>query len=140
MPSAATASARPSIPTTPSASGDAGEAGADELVPVGKAYFGFTDEELIEIDRFVRKNTTNRFGPVREVVHTLTKRPGASRVAFEGLQRSTRHKSGRSRCAFPASSAFAGTSQPGRGRPDRDAGGAAACKLAILCGSLRLEH
>ncbi len=39
-----------------------------ELVPVGKAYFGFTDEELKEIDRFVRANTVNRFGPVREVI------------------------------------------------------------------------
>lgn len=67
--------------------------GADELVPVGKAYFGFTDEELIEIDRYVRKNTLNRFGPVREVTHE----PGSGlvfEVAFEGLQRSTRHKSG----------------------------------------------
>jgi DNA ligase-1 len=65
----------------------------DELVPVGKAYFGFTDEELIEIDRFVRRNTVERFGPVREVVH----QPGQGlvlEVAFEGLQRSTRHKSG----------------------------------------------
>lgn len=64
-----------------------------ELVPVGKAYFGFTDEELKEIDRFVRNNTTNRFGPVREVVH----REDAGlvmEVAFEGLNRSTRHKSG----------------------------------------------
>src|SRR5208282_2230104 len=41
----------------------------DELVPVGKAYFGFTDEELLQIDRFVRRNTVDRFGPVREVVH-----------------------------------------------------------------------
>jgi ATP-dependent DNA ligase len=65
----------------------------DELVPVGKAYFGFTDEELIEIDRFVRRNTTEKFGPVRHVVHD----PGQGlvlEVAFEGLQRSTRHKSG----------------------------------------------
>jgi DNA ligase-1 len=65
----------------------------DELVPVGKAYFGFTDEELAEIDRFVRNNTVGRFGPVREVVHE----PGKGlvlEVAFEGLQRSTRHKSG----------------------------------------------
>jgi DNA ligase-1 len=64
-----------------------------ELVPVGKAYFGFTDEELLEIDRFVRRHTINRFGPVREVVHE----PGQGlvlEVAFEGLQRSTRHKSG----------------------------------------------
>jgi DNA ligase-1 len=65
----------------------------DELVPVGKAYFGFTDEELAEIDRYVRNNTVNRFGPVREVVHE----PGKGlvlEVAFEGLQRSTRHRSG----------------------------------------------
>jgi DNA ligase 1 len=65
----------------------------DELVPVGKAYFGFTDEELLEIDRFVRRNTIDRFGPVREVVH----QPNDGlvlEVAFEGLQRSTRHKSG----------------------------------------------
>jgi DNA ligase-1 len=70
----------------------AGENG-DELVPVGKAYFGFTDEELTEIDRYVRGNTINRFGPVREVTHE----PGQGlvmEVAFEGLQRSTRHKSG----------------------------------------------
>ncbi|MEQ9690366.1 MAG: cisplatin damage response ATP-dependent DNA ligase [Bauldia litoralis] len=65
----------------------------DELVPVGKAYFGFTDEELAEIDRFVRNNTTNRFGPVREVTHTIDKGL-VIEVAFEGLQRSTRHKSG----------------------------------------------
>jgi DNA ligase-1 len=67
--------------------------GDNELVPVGKAYFGFTDEELKEIDRFVRRNTTNKFGPVREVTHE----PATGlvmEVAFEGLQRSTRHKSG----------------------------------------------
>ena len=70
----------------------AGEAG-DELVPVGKAYFGFTDEELVEIDRFVRRNTLNRFGPVREVTHNA--QIGlVFEVAFEGLNRSTRHKSG----------------------------------------------
>jgi DNA ligase-1 len=62
-------------------------------VPVGKAYFGFTDEELAEIDRFVRNNTVGRFGPVREVVHEATKGL-VLEVAFEGLQRSTRHKSG----------------------------------------------
>jgi DNA ligase-1 len=70
----------------------AGEAG-DELVPVGKSYFGFTDAELAEIDRFVRRNTVERFGPVREVVHTPDKGL-VLEVAFEGLQRSTRHKSG----------------------------------------------
>ena len=69
-----------------------GETG-DELVPVGKAYFGFTDEELNDIDKFVRNNTVNRFGPVREVVHEGGKGL-VMEVAFEGLQRSTRHKSG----------------------------------------------
>jgi DNA ligase-1 len=65
----------------------------DELVPVGKAYFGFTDKELAEIDRFVRNNTVNRFGPVREVVHEAAKGL-VLEIAFEGLQRSKRHKSG----------------------------------------------
>jgi len=69
-----------------------GEAG-DELVPVGKAYFGFTDEVLLQIDRFVRRNTTERFGPVRKVVHEPDQGL-VLEVAFEGLQRSTRHKSG----------------------------------------------
>jgi DNA ligase-1 len=63
------------------------------LTPVGKAYFGFTDEELVQLDKFVRDNTIDRFGPVRSV------RANAEfglvlEVAFEGLQRSTRHKSG----------------------------------------------
>ncbi len=62
-------------------------------MPVGKAYFGFTDEELIQIDRYVRRNTVERFGPVREVVHEADKGL-VLEVAFEGLQRSTRHKSG----------------------------------------------
>lgn len=65
----------------------------EEIVPVGKAYFGFTDEELKEIDRFVRNNTINRFGPVREVVHDAESGL-VLEVAFEGLNRSTRHKSG----------------------------------------------
>ena len=60
-----------------------------ELVPVGKAYFGFTDEELKQLDHWVRDNTVDRFGPVREVQKKLV-----LEVAFEGLQRSTRHKSG----------------------------------------------
>lgn len=66
---------------------------SEELVPVGKAYFGFTDEELVQIDRFVRRNTVGRFGPVREVAHDY-KLGLVLEVAFEGLQRSTRHKSG----------------------------------------------
>jgi DNA ligase-1 len=70
-----------------------GENGEDELVPVGKAYFGFTDEELQQIDRFVRRSTVNRFGPVREVVHEPDQGL-VLEVAFENLQRSTRHRSG----------------------------------------------
>jgi DNA ligase-1 len=65
----------------------------DVLVPVGKVYFGFTDEELVRIDRFVRRNTVGRFGPVREIVHEPDQGL-VLEVAFEGLQRSTRHKSG----------------------------------------------
>lgn len=63
------------------------------LVPVGKAYFGFTDEELLQIDKFVRNNTTNRFGPVREVRHDPD-HGLVFEVAFEGLNRSGRNKSG----------------------------------------------
>lgn len=66
---------------------------APVLVPVGKAYFGFTDAELKKLDRFVRENTIERFGPVRSVRaepdHGLV-----VEVAFEGLNRSSRHKSG----------------------------------------------
>jgi DNA ligase-1 len=70
---------------------DAG--GHRSLTPVGKAYFGFTDEELKEIDRFVRDHTVERFGPVRSVRADQTFGL-VFEVAFEGLQRSTRHKSG----------------------------------------------
>jgi len=67
--------------------------GGRALTPVGKAYFGFTDEELKQIDKFVRDHTTDRFGPVRSV--RATPEFGlVLEVAFEGLQRSTRHKSG----------------------------------------------
>jgi DNA ligase-1 len=65
----------------------------EQLVPVGKAYFGFTDEELLQIDRFVRRNTVEKFGPVRHVVHEPDQGL-VLEVAFEGLQRSPRHKSG----------------------------------------------
>ncbi|MWB77281.1 cisplatin damage response ATP-dependent DNA ligase [Pseudooceanicola sp. 216_PA32_1] len=61
----------------------------DQLVPVGKAYFGFTDDELKSLDRFVRNNTVERFGPVRSVKPELV-----LEIAFEGLNRSPRHKSG----------------------------------------------
>ena len=60
-----------------------------ELLPVGKAYFGFTDEELKWIDRWVRGHTLQRFGPVREVEKALV-----LEVAFDSIHNSTRHKSG----------------------------------------------
>ena len=69
------------------------EAGNRALTPVGKAYFGFTDEELKQLDKFVRDNTVDRFGPVRSVKASLDFGL-VLEVAFEGLQRSTRHKSG----------------------------------------------
>jgi len=64
-----------------------GEGG--ELLPVGKAYFGFTDEELKWLDRWVRSHTVQRFGPVREVEKALV-----LEVAFDSIHRSARHKSG----------------------------------------------
>jgi ATP-dependent DNA ligase len=63
--------------------------GDAELVPVGKAYFGFTDKELLEIDRWVRSHTIESFGPVRAVEPELV-----FEVAFDAVQTSTRHKSG----------------------------------------------
>jgi DNA ligase-1 len=60
-----------------------------ELLPVGKAYFGFTDEELKWLDRWIRGHTVERFGPVREVEKSLV-----LEVAFDSIHKSTRHKSG----------------------------------------------
>jgi len=60
-----------------------------ELLPVGKAYQGITDEELKQLDRFVRHHTLNRFGPVREVEKSLV-----LEIAFDSIHESTRHKSG----------------------------------------------
>ncbi len=63
--------------------------GGLELVPVGKAYSGYTDEELIVLDRWIRNNTVERYGPVRAVRPALV-----LEVAFDAVQRSTRHRSG----------------------------------------------
>ncbi|MBX9698256.1 MAG: cisplatin damage response ATP-dependent DNA ligase, partial [Acetobacteraceae bacterium] len=63
--------------------------GGEELVPVGKAYSGYTDEELAWLDRWIRNHTLSRFGPVREVEKALV-----LEVIFDAAQRSTRHKSG----------------------------------------------
>ncbi|HET6224326.1 MAG TPA: cisplatin damage response ATP-dependent DNA ligase [Dongiaceae bacterium] len=60
-----------------------------QLVPVGKAYFGFTDEELLQLDRWIRNNTMESFGPVLAVAPKLV-----FEVAFDAVARSTRHKSG----------------------------------------------
>ena len=60
-----------------------------EVVPVGKAYSGITDKELHELDKWVRANTTNRFGPVREVKKVLV-----VELAFDSVHDSPRHKSG----------------------------------------------
>jgi len=60
-----------------------------DLVPVAKAYSGLTDAEIKEVDSFIRKNTVEKFGPVRTVKPQLV-----FEIGFEGIQRSTRHKSG----------------------------------------------
>ena len=60
-----------------------------ELVPVAKAYSGLTDEEIRRVDRFVRENTREQFGPVRSVTPQLV-----MEIAFENVQPSPRHKSG----------------------------------------------
>lgn len=60
-----------------------------QLLPVGKAYFGFTDAELKWLDKWVRSHTTGRFGPVREVEKALV-----LEIAFDAVQASNRHKSG----------------------------------------------
>lgn len=61
----------------------------DELVPLTKAYFGLTDKEFREVDRFVRSHTLERYGPVRRVAPALV-----MEIAFDGIQKSSRHKSG----------------------------------------------
>lgn len=60
-----------------------------ELVPFAKAYSGLTDKEFAEVDAFVKKNTMERFGPVRSVTPRLV-----FELAFEGIAPSSRHKSG----------------------------------------------
>ncbi|HEY7958788.1 MAG TPA: cisplatin damage response ATP-dependent DNA ligase [Sphingomicrobium sp.] len=60
-----------------------------ELLPVGKAYFGFTDDELKWLDRWIRSHSVQRFGPVREVEKSLV-----LEVAFDSIHKSRRHKSG----------------------------------------------
>jgi len=59
------------------------------LVPFAKAYSGLTDAEIREVDRYVRQHTLEKFGPVRTVTPGLV-----FELAFEGIQESSRHKSG----------------------------------------------
>ena len=61
----------------------------DQLVPFAKAYSGLTDKEILKVDRWVKQNTIERFGPVRSVKPELV-----FELAFEGIQKSSRHKSG----------------------------------------------
>ena len=61
----------------------------DELVPFAKAYSGLTDKELLEVDAWIKKNTIDKFGPVRSVTPTLV-----FELGFEGISPSPRHKSG----------------------------------------------
>ena len=61
----------------------------NEIVPVGKAYSGYTDEELKTLDKWIRANTIASYGPVREVKKELV-----LEVAFDAAQNSARHKSG----------------------------------------------
>jgi DNA ligase-1 len=62
---------------------------ADKLVPFAKAYSGLTDEEIRKVDAFVRRSTIEKFGPVRAVKPELV-----FELAFEGIQKSPRHRSG----------------------------------------------
>jgi len=61
----------------------------DTLVPFAKAYSGLNDKEIGQVDRFIQRNTLERFGPVRSVRPELV-----FEIAFEGIQTSSRHKSG----------------------------------------------
>jgi len=61
----------------------------EELVTFAKAYSGLTDAEIKKVDQFVKQNTTERFGPVRQVKPELV-----FEIAFEGIAPSSRHKSG----------------------------------------------
>ena len=88
-----------------------------ELLPVGKAYFGFTDEELKWLDRWVRAHTVQRFGPVREVEKALV-----LEVAFDSIHASSRHKSGLA-MRFPANQPNPHRQAGRGGGPNRHAAG-----------------
>ena len=78
----------------------------NELVPIGKAYSGYTDKELLVLDKFIRNNTTNKFGPVREV-----KKEIILEVAFDDVFPSTLDINQVSLCVFLEFIELGGTSQ-----------------------------
>ncbi len=80
-------------------------------MPVGKAYFGFTDEELRRLDRWIRDHTAERFGPVRAVAPELV-----LEIAFDSVHRSPRHKAGARDALSPHPPHPLGQAG-GRGRP-----------------------
>ena len=84
-----------------------------ELLPVGKAYFGFTDEELKWLDRWVRGHTVQRFGPVREVEKSLV-----LEVAFDSIHRAAPQV--RPRDALSRDQPHPHRQAGERGRPDRN--------------------
>ena len=108
--------------------------GKRELAPVGKAYFGFTDEELRWLDKWVRDHTTNRFGPVREVTHELV-----LEIAFDGIARSTRHKSGVA-MRFPAHQSHPDGQAGRRGRHRRQSPAALAVGHREPAGSTIIRY
>jgi len=61
----------------------------DKLVPFAKAYSGLTDQEISKVDYFIKRNTLEKFGPVRTVKPELV-----FEIGFEGINKSNRHKSG----------------------------------------------
>ena len=87
-----------------------GEDGSEELVPVGKAYFGFTDEELMEIDKYVRDHTIEPLRPGARGRARGACRPGL-RGRLRGLAALDPAQVRASPCAFPGSTASAGTSR-----------------------------
>ena len=99
-----------------------GPDGGEELVPVGKAYFGFTDEELRQIDKYVRDNTVERFGPVRSVRAEPRARAGAG-DRLRGAQPLDRGTTRASPCAFPRISRLRWDKPAVGSRPHRDAAG-----------------
>ena len=102
--------------------------GGEELVPIGKAYSGYTDQELAWLDRWIRNHTIARFGPVREVEKALV-----MEVEFDAAQRSGRHKSG-------VALRFPRIARIRRDKPAEEADALATLEAMIVSGSARAEE